>query len=104
MRRFAMSADSAGTNQDRPNYCKWMKGSLILLALVVIARFVLEAAGVPHSGTRYLSSVTVVLLVGIYLGVVAPLRGVRRFKQLVIPAVVVAAWTQAWVIVATVLT
>jgi hypothetical protein len=82
---------------------KWIRDTLILLAILVVARFILEVAGVPHNITRYVSSTVAVLLAGIYLGAVAPLRGVTRFVQLILPAIVVSAWTVAWVILFTVI-
>jgi hypothetical protein len=99
-----MTDNLSGTEQGRPRYREWLRGALIFLVVVVLVRFGLEAAGVPHSGTRYLSSMAAILLAAIYLGVVAPLRGVRKFSQLLVPAVAVAGWTQAWVMLVTVIT
>jgi len=70
-----------------PSSLRWLAGALVFLALLVVARFVLEIAGVPHAGTRYLSSSAAVLLAAIYLGAVAPLRGVTKFVQLILPSV-----------------
>jgi hypothetical protein len=97
---------SAATGQSRPTdgrWRKWLRGSLVFLALLTVARLVLEVAGVPHTLTRYFSSSAVIFLVAIYLGAVASLRGVSRFAQLLLPAVVVAAWTGGWSILATVI-
>jgi hypothetical protein len=74
---------------------------LIFLAVLVVARFVLEIAGVAHTVTRFVSSSAGVFLAAIYLGAVAPLRRVTRFVQLIVPAIVVSAWMVAWVILAT---
>jgi hypothetical protein len=84
-----------------PDYRGWLRGSLIFLGLLVVGRFVLELAGVPHAVTRFLSSSALIYLAGLYLGAVAPLHNVRKLVQLVLPSVAVAAWTLAWVIVFT---
>ncbi len=97
---------SEATGQSQPTdrrWRNWLRGSLVFLALLTVARLVLEVAGVPHNLTRYLSSSAAIFLVAIYLGAVAPLRGVSRFAQLLLPAVVVAAWTGGWSILATVI-
>lgn len=88
----------------RPDYRCWLRGSLILIALLVIARFVLEVAGVPHRGTSILATTAFVFLAAVYLGAMAPLRRVTRTVQLIVPAVALAVWTQAWVMLATILT
>lgn len=82
--------------QARPQYRRLLRGPLLLLALVIIVRFVLEAAGVPLDATRFLSASVVSALAMIYLGALAPLRGVTRFKQLALPAVALSAWLGAW--------
>jgi hypothetical protein len=82
---------------------KWIKGTLILLAILVVARFILEVAGVSHDITRFVSSTVAVLLAAIYLGAVAPLRGATKFVRLILPAIAVSAWTVAWVILFTVI-
>jgi len=81
---------------------KWIKGTLILLAAIVVARFVTEVAGVSHDTTRFISSSVATLLAAIYLGAVAPLRGITKFRRLIVPAVVVSAWTIGWVILFTI--
>jgi hypothetical protein len=74
------------------------------LAVLVIARLVLELAGVPHDFTRYVSSNVGLLFVAIYVAAVGPLRGgVRKFSQLLLPAVILAAWTEALIIVVTII-
>lgn len=81
----------------------WLRGSLVFLAVLTVARLVLEAAGVPQAVTRYLSTSAGVFLAAIYLGAIAPLRGVTRWVKLILPAVVVAAWTGGWAILATII-
>ncbi len=84
------------TEQARPQYRRLLRGPLILLALVIVVRFVLEAAGVPLETTRFLSTSVVSALVIVYLGAVAPLRGVTKFKQLALAALVLSAWLGGW--------
>jgi hypothetical protein len=84
------------TEPGRPQYRRLLRGPMILLALVIIVRFVLEAAGVPLDTTRFLSASVVSALAIIYLGAVAPLRGVTKFKQLALPAFVLSAWLGGW--------
>ena len=84
-----------------PDYRGWLRGSLIFLGLLVVARFVLEMAGVPHTITRFVSSSALIYLVAIYLGAVAPLHNVKKLVQLIIPSLAVATWTVAWVILFT---
>jgi hypothetical protein len=75
---------------------------MIFLAALVVARFVLEVAGVSGNTTRFLSSNAGLILAAIYLAAVAPLRGgLRRFSQLLVPAILLSAWTAVWIIVAT---
>jgi hypothetical protein len=89
---------SAQTSEvGRPNYRAWLLGPFVFMALLVVVRFVVELAGAPETSSRLLSSTAAILLVAIYLGAVAPLHGVRRSLKLVIPGVVLAAWTQIWV-------
>ncbi len=88
---------------DRPQYKLFLRGTLILMALLVVARFVLEVAGTPQSVARFISSTAALVLAGIYLGAIAPLRGVKKVAQLILPAIVVTAWTITWVILATVI-
>ena len=63
---------------------------------MIIVRFVLEAAGVSLDTTRFLSASVVSALAIIYVGAVAPLRGVTRFRQLALPALVLSAWLGGW--------
>ena len=55
-----------------------MRGALATLAVLVVARLVLELVGVPQDISRYISSTVGMLLVGIYVAAVAPLRGGLR--------------------------
>lgn len=93
--------DSQTSTPAHPDYRRWLRGSLILLAALVIGRFVLELAGAAHSTTRFLSSSAIVFLVAIYLGALAPLHGVSKLRQFVLPALAVATWTVGWVILFT---
>ncbi len=96
---------SAGTLAvgERPQYKLWLRGTLIFLALLVVARFALEVAGTPQSVARFVSSTVALVLAAIYLGAIAPLRGVKKVVQLILPAVLVAAWTVGGVILATII-
>jgi hypothetical protein len=96
-----MATPNQGNEQVRPDYGRWLRGTLIFLAVLVVARFVLEIAGVSPAITRFVSSSAGVFLAAIYLGAVAPLRRVTKFVQLILPAVAVSAWTVGWVILAT---
>lgn len=96
-----MPSEPQEAGRSRPQYRGWLQGTFVFLALLVIARFVLEVAGVPPTVARYLSSSVVVLLAAIYLGAIAPLRGVAKSLQLVPPGIALAVWEQAWVILFT---
>jgi hypothetical protein len=75
---------------------------MFFLAALVVVRFVLEVAGVPATVTRYLSSTAGLVLAAIYLAAIGPLkRGMLKFSQLVLPALLLSAWTVGWVILAT---
>jgi hypothetical protein len=75
---------------------------MFFLAALVVARFVLEVAGVPATVTRYLSSTVGLVLAAIYLAAIGPLkRGMLKFSQLILPALLLSAWTVGWVILAT---
>jgi hypothetical protein len=80
----------------QPQYRRLLRGPMILLALIIIVRFVLEAAGVPLDTTRFLSASVVYALAEIYVGAVAPLYGVTRFGQLALPALVLSTWFCGW--------
>jgi hypothetical protein len=75
---------------------------MLFLAALVIARFVLEVTGTPVAVTRVLSSTAGLILAAIYLTAIAPLkRGMLKFSQLFLPALLLSAWTAGWVILAT---
>jgi hypothetical protein len=96
-------AEVAAQTQSKLRYRPWLAGPFALIALLVIARFVLEILGVSHQLTRYLSITGAVFLVAIYMGAVAPLRGARKSWQIVLPGVLLAVWMQFWVIVFTII-
>jgi len=98
-----MSPEPQAIEQLGPRYRDLLRGSFIFLASLVVVRFLLEAAGTAHTLTRYFSSTAAIFLVAIYLAAVAPLRGVTKLVQLIIPAIVLAIWTQGWVILMTML-
>jgi hypothetical protein len=75
---------------------------MFFVAVLVVARFVLEVSGVPATVTRYLSCIAGLFLAAIYLATIAPLkRGMLKFSQLFLPALLLSAWTVGWVILAT---
>ncbi len=76
----------------QPRYKEWLRGPLLLVSALMIARFVLEAAGVSKDITRYISASVGGSLILFYLGAVAPLRGITRFRQLALPTLVWTAW------------
>jgi hypothetical protein len=94
-------ADVAEQSQHRLRYGPWLAGPLAFIALLVVARFVVEILGMPEPLARYLSTTGAVFVVAIYLGAVAPLRGVRKSWQIVLPGILLAAWAQGWVILFT---
>jgi hypothetical protein len=97
-----MSSDSQGLT--REPFARLMRGGMAVLAALVVARLVLELAGVPHHITRYVSSNVGLLLIAIYVAAVGPLHGgVRKFPQRVLPAFILAAWTGGCIIVVTIL-
>lgn len=84
-------------------YRKLMYRTMVFLAALVIARFVLEVTGTPQAMARYVSATVGVVFAGIYLAAIGPLK--RRpfgYSQLVLPALVLSAWTEGWVILATI--
>lgn len=92
------AADAAEGNA----YQKLLRRIMFFLAALVVARFVLEVTGTPIAVTRYLSSIVGLIFAAIYLAAVGPLkRGVLKFSQLVLPALLLPAWTVGWVILAT---
>jgi hypothetical protein len=83
-------------------YKKLLNRVLVFLAALVVARFVLEVSGAPLTVTRYLSSMAGLFLAAIYLAAIAPLkRGLLKYSQLFLPALLLPAWTVGWVILAT---
>ncbi len=84
-------------------YRQLMHRIMFFLAALVIARFVLEVAGTPQAVSRYLSATVGLVLAGLYLAAIGPLK--RRpfsYSQLFLPALVLSAWTVGWVILATI--
>jgi hypothetical protein len=81
-----MSLSSAKIARLLPQSLRWLTATLIFLALVLVTRFVAEIVGAPPALTRYISSTAALCLAALYLGAVAPLRGVQRFTQLLLPA------------------
>jgi hypothetical protein len=80
-----------------------MSGALVISAGLVVARFIFELAGMPQDFARYISSTVRLPLVAIYVAAVGPLRGgLRKFSQLLLPALILTAWTQGWIILATI--
>jgi hypothetical protein len=76
---------------------------MAFLAVLVVARFTLELAGAPEAVTRYVSSTAGLFLAAIYLAALAPLRGgMQKFRQLLLPSLLISAWTAGWVILATI--
>jgi hypothetical protein len=96
-------ADLAAQTQSKLRLRPWLAGPFAFIALLIIVRFVLEMLGLSHQLTGYLSSTGAVYLVALYMGAVAPLRGVRKSWQIVLPGVLLAAWAQGWVILFTVI-
>ena len=97
-----MSSESQGLT--RKPFAHLMRGAMATLAVLVVARLVLELAGVPHDLARYISSTVGLLFVAIYIAAVGPLRGgLRKFSQLLLPALILAAWTEAWIILVTII-
>jgi hypothetical protein len=75
---------------------------MFFLAALVVVRFVLEIAGVPKAWTQYVSSSAGLFLTAIYVAAVAPLRGrMQKFPKIFLPALVLSAWSAAWVVLAT---
>jgi hypothetical protein len=88
----------------RSPFGQLMCRAMTFIAVVVVARFVLELVGVPPDVTRFVSSSTGVLFVALYVAAVAPLRGgMQKFSQLLLPALVLSVWMVALVMVMTVI-
>lgn len=91
-----------GVTANRPDYRRWLRGTLLVIAAVVLLRFLTELAGVPPERTRFFSSTVGTLYAAIYLGSIAVLRGAKKFTQLILPAFILSGWSVGWVIVATI--
>lgn len=94
-------------NPTAPSTSKAFKSLLrrvmAFLAVLVVARFVLEVAGMPESAAQYFSSTAGLFLAAIYLAAIGPMRGgMRKFRQLLLPSLLISAWTAGWVILATI--
>jgi len=97
-----MSPDSQGV-QPKP-YTHLLHRAMAFLAVLVVARFEFELVGLPHDMARFISATTGVLFVAIYIAAVGPLRGcLQKFSQLPLAALILSAWTEAWIILATVI-
>jgi hypothetical protein len=97
-----MSPESSTTA--RTPFGRLLHRALVFLAVLVVARFVLELLGLRNDIARYISSTTGMLFVALYVAAVAPLRGgMQRFTQLLLPALLLSAWTEAWIILATII-
>jgi hypothetical protein len=80
-----------------------MRGAMAAIATLIVARFVVELAGVPRDIARYISATTGLPLIAIYVAAVGPLRGgLQKFSQLLFPALILSAWTEIWIIAATI--
>ena len=97
-----MSSEGSGVTRS-PFACLMCRAMTLLVALVV-ARLVLELVGVPQNTARYVSSTVGLPLVAIYLAAVGPLRGgLRKLSQHFLPALILSVWTEAWIILVTIL-
>ena len=97
-----MSPESQGPA--RTPYGDLLRGAIAFLAVLVVARFEFEIVGLPHDMAQYVSATVGMLFVAIYVAAVGPLRGgLQKFSQLFLPAFILSAWTQAWVMVATII-
>lgn len=97
-----MPVESLESKPARASHGDLLLRAMSFLAALVVVRFVLEIAGVPKAWTQYISSSAGLFLTAIYVAAVAPLRGgMQKFHQIFLPALVLSAWTAAWVILAT---
>ena len=75
-----MSANSEASTGNA--YKRLLHRIMLFLAVLVVARFVLEVTGTPATVTRYLSSTAGLILAAIYLAAIAPLkRGMLKFSN-----------------------
>jgi hypothetical protein len=96
-----MSSEVASAT-DRRAYVRILYRTMFFLTALVVLRFVLELIGAPEGATRALSSTAGLFLAVIYIAAVAPLRdGMKKFRQLLLPSLLLSAWTVGWVILAT---
>jgi len=96
-----MSSNSEGLT--REPFTHLMRGAMVTLAWLVVTRFVFELVGMPQEFARFFSATAGLFLVAIYVAAVGPLRGgLRKFSQHLLPAFILAAWTEAWIILATI--
>jgi hypothetical protein len=94
---------SESRRRTREPFAHLLRGAMMTMAILVVARMVLELSGTPPNIARYVSSTAGLFLVAIYVAAVGPLRGgLRRFSQHLLPALILAAWTEGWIILATV--
>ena len=95
---------SEGSRVARQPFANLMRRAMTVLVALVIARLVLELAGVPQNVTRFVSSTVGLPLVAIYVAAVGPLRGgLRKFSQLFLPALILSVWTEACIMVVTII-
>jgi len=98
-----MSPDVETPTSTRTPYLQFLYRIMFFLAAIVVARFVLEIAGTPEPVTRYVSLNAGIFFAAIYLAAIAPLRGgMGRFRQLLLPSLLISAWSVGWVILATI--
>jgi hypothetical protein len=101
-KEVVMSSESEGSK--RTPFVRLLHRAMIFLAALVIARFILELTGLSPDVARYFSATAGMLFVAMYVAAVAPLRGgLQKFTQVLLPALLLSAWTRAWIIVATVI-
>jgi len=85
-------------------YRKLLQRIMVFLAALVVARFVLEVTGTPQVVARYVSATVGLIFAGIYFAAIGPLkRRPFKYSQLVLPALILSAWSVGWVILATVI-
>jgi hypothetical protein len=97
-----MSSDLQGIAREAK--VRLLRGAMAVLAGLILARLVLELAGMPQTAARFVSSTIGLLFVAIYVAAVGPLRGcLRKFSQLLLPALILTAWTVGWIVLITVI-
>ncbi|MBI4166896.1 MAG: hypothetical protein HY508_14305 [Acidobacteria bacterium] len=99
-----MTTENTTSETPASSFKVLLRRVLVFMTVLILARFVLEIAGVPETITRFFSSTVGIFLAAIYLAAVGPVRGgMRKFKQLLMPAVLLSAWTVGCVMVLTVI-